>query len=270
VPFYRGRAGDAALVARICREHEIEACLHFAGLISVAESVADPDRYRRVNVVESETLIATLEAAEVECFVFSSSAAVYGEPQQIPIAEYHRREPTNPYGATKAEVEDLLAGSGLRSVSLRYFNAAGATTGSRERHDPETHLIPLVLEAAASGTSIGILGTDYPTPDGTAVRDYIHIADLAAAHLLTLDHLRAEGATTVLNLGNGTGFSVREVVRVAEAVTGRRIATDPAPRRLGDPAVLVADSSRAAEVLGWRPRHPYLEEIIGSAWRRRQ
>ena len=268
--FFEGRAGDAALIDQICAAHEIESCLHFAGLISVSESVTHPERYRQVNVVESQRLIAALQAAGVEHFVFSSSAAVYGEPQQIPIHEDHPLQPTSPYGGTKVEVEAILAGAGLRSVSLRYFNAAGATDECRERHEPETHLIPLILRAAALETPVEVYGTDYPTPDGTAVRDYIHVADLGDAHLLALDYLRSGGRTPALNLGTGTGFSVSDVIRVASEVTGMPIDVVEAPRRPGDPAVLVADGTRAGEVLGWHPTRPDLGEIIAAAWRARR
>lgn len=271
VPFYNGKIGDESLVADICRTHAVEACIDFAGLIAVGESMSEPARYWRCNVGETAVLLDTLREHGVECFVFSSSAAVYGEPEQTPIQENQPLRPASPYGRTKLAVEHILsdmdAVGSMRSVSLRYFNAAGATERRRERHDPETHLIPLVLRAASAKAPISIFGTDYPTPDGTAIRDYIHVSDLAEAHLLALDHLRSDGGTLAANLGNGLGFSVAEVIEASSCVTGINLEVIEAPRRPGDPTTLVADATLAAEALGWRPAIPSLEEIIESAWR---
>ncbi len=271
VPFVEGPIGDEAMIRSIVSEHRVDACIHLAGLIAVGESVAEPGMYWRRNVVESVGLFDTLAKVGVEHVVFSSSAAVYGNPEEVPIPEAHRLRPTSPYGNTKLAVEllleDLAATGKLRAASLRYFNAAGATVRRRERHDPETHLIPLVLRAAANDSEIKVFGTDYPTDDGTAVRDYIHVDDLVSAHVLAIDYLRGGGEAVALNLGLGRGSSVREVIATAEAVTGRSIASVDTPRRAGDPAVLVAASDRAGSVLGWTPTKTDLAEIIDSAWR---
>ena len=271
VPFVQGAVGDIDLVRRVVADHDVEACIHLAGLIAVGESVGDPSLYWRRNVVESVALFDTLAEAGVEHAVFSSSAAVDGNPEQVPIPEEHRLRPTSPYGNTKLAVElvleDLSIAGKLRAASLRYFNAAGATDQRRERHDPETHLIPLVLRAATGVSTIKVFGTDYPTDDGTAVRDYIHVDDLVSAHVLAIDYLRRGGDSVALNLGVGHGASVREVIAAAEAVTGRPIEAIDSPRRAGDPAVLVAASTKAGATLGWTPEKTDLAEIIESAWR---
>jgi UDP-glucose 4-epimerase len=271
IPFYQAPVGDTDTVRRIVAEHTVDTCIHFAGLIAVGESVNDPGLYWRRNVGESIVLFETLADAGVEHAVFSSSAAVYGDPIDVPIPEDHPRKPTSPYGNTKMVMEvvlgDLSVATPLRAVSLRYFNAAGATDRRHERHEPETHLIPLALRAAANGTPIKIFGTDYPTPDGTAIRDYIHVSDLAAAHLRAIDYLRGGGATVALNLGVGHGASVREVVTTVEEVTGIPIQVEETPRRAGDPAELVAAADTARSVLGWTPQITDLAEIISSAWR---
>ncbi len=270
VPLYQAPVGDAATVRRIIDEHSVDTCIHFAGLIAVGESVKNPGLYWRRNVGESIILFETLADADVENVVFSSSAAVYGDPIELPIREDHPRKPTSPYGNTKMVMElvleDLSAASPLRAVSLRYFNAAGATDRRRERHDPETHLIPLALRAAANGTPMKIFGTDYPTPDGTAIRDYIHVSDLGAAHLLAIEYLRCGEPTTAVNLGVGHGASVREVIATAESVTGIQINVEEMPRRAGDPAELVAAADTARMVLGWTPEITALADIIASAW----
>jgi UDP-glucose-4-epimerase GalE len=270
VPFYQAPVGDVGTVRRIVEEHEVDTCIHFAGLIAVGESVADPGLYWRRNVGESILLFETLADTGIEHVVFSSSAAVYGNPLEVPIPEDHPLQPTSPYGNTKMVMElvlgDLSAATPLRAVSLRYFNAAGATDRRRERHEPETHLIPLALRAAAHGNPLKIFGTDYPTPDGTAIRDYIHVGDLAGAHLLAIDYLRRGGPTIALNLGVGHGASVREVVTTAEAVTGIPISVEETPRRPGDPAELVAAADTARSVLGWTPEITDLSDIIESAW----
>ncbi|MGB5567016.1 MAG: UDP-glucose 4-epimerase GalE [Acidimicrobiia bacterium] len=271
VPFYRATVGDRDAITRIVADHEVDACIHFAGLIAVGESVAEPGLYWRRNVAESITLFDTLSSLGVDNVVFSSSAAVYGDPIEVPIPEAHPKQPTSPYGNTKLVVEqvleDLSASGQLQAVSLRYFNAAGASERRRERHIPETHLIPLALRAARDGTPMNVFGTDYPTPDGTAIRDYIHVADLASAHVRAIDYLRSGGATVALNLGVGHGASVREVLTTSEEVTGRSINAVETSRRPGDPAVLVAAADEARSVLQWTPHTTDLAEIVESAWR---
>jgi UDP-glucose 4-epimerase len=247
-----------------------DAVLHFAALSLVGESVAEPVRYFRTNVGGTMNLLDAMRAAGVPRLVFSSTAACYGEPEEVPILETAPALPTNPYGASKLAVDTAIgfeaAASGLAAVSLRYFNVAGASGDFGELHDPETHLIPLVLRAAAGlRESVQIYGTDYPTPDGTAIRDYIHVEDLARAHLLALD-AASEGGHRIYNLGNGKGFSVREVVEVARAVTGRPIPAVEVGRRAGDPAVLVASSERIKAELGWVPEKPGLDAIVADAW----
>ncbi len=269
--FYEGRTGDRALVARIAKEHPLDACVHFAALAHVGESVSEPARYYDNNFTQAQVLFETLLQAGVKRVVFSSTCATYGIPQEVPIPETHPQWPINPYGWSKLFVERMLQdfdrAYGLRFVALRYFNAAGGTRERGEHHDPETHLIPLALGAAAGlRPKLSVFGTDYPTPDGTAVRDYIHIEDLAEAHLLALRHLRGGGDSEYLNLGNGTGYSVLEVIEVARKVTGLDVPFENAPRREGDPPRLVGDARRAREVLGWKPKRPALEGIIRSAW----
>jgi UDP-glucose-4-epimerase GalE len=270
VAFYEGPVGDGGLVARIVADHDVDACMHFAGLISVGESVREPQRYHQSNVAQTATLLSTLVSEGVEIVVFSSSAAVYGDPLDVPIKEVHRHAPTSPYGWTKSAVEAMLSQLGtaglLRSASLRYFNAAGAGSGRREEHDPETHLIPLALDAASgAGPQLTVFGSDYDTPDGTAIRDYVHVDDLATAHVLALGHLRSGAATTAFNLGNGAGYSVLDVIETVGAVTGQAVPHEMGPRRDGDPAVLVASAELARTVLGWRPAHEALEDIVASA-----
>lgn len=272
VPFYCGDAGDGELVARIAREHDLEACIHFAALAYVGESVEQPARYYVNNAAQAMLLIQALLEAGVRQFVFSSTCAVYGEPEIVPIPEEHPRRPANPYGWSKYFVEQVLESCdrahGLRFVALRYFNAAGATERCGEDHDPETHLIPNVLAAALGRLPyVPVFGNDYPTHDGTAVRDYIHVSDLADAHLRALAWLRQQGHSLFLNLGNGKGYSVLEVIQTAREVTGREIPMRWEARRPGDPSHLVADARRARRVLGWEPRYPELAAIIESAWR---
>ena len=271
VPFYQAPVGDSATVERVVQDHGVDACIHFAGLIAVGESVAEPGLYWRRNVAESITLFDTLASLGVDNVVFSSSAAVYGDPIEVPIPEAHPKQPTSPYGNTKMVVElvleDLSATGQLQAVSLRYFNAAGASERRRERHIPETHLIPLALRAARDGTVMNVFGTDYPTPDGTAIRDYIHVNDLASAHVRAIDYLRSGGATVALNLGVGHGASVREVLTTSEEVTGLPINAVETPRRPGDPAILVAAADEARSILNWTPHTTDLSEIVESAWR---
>ncbi|MEU6280888.1 UDP-glucose 4-epimerase GalE [Streptomyces sp. NPDC047028] len=244
--------------------------LHFAAFSQVGESVTKPEKYWENNVGGSLALIAAMREAGIGRLVFSSTAATYGEPEQSPIAETAPTRPTSPYGATKLAVDHMITSEahahGLAAVSLRYFNVAGAYGRCGERHDPESHLIPLVLQVAQGRrASISVYGDDYPTPDGTCVRDYIHVADLAEAHLLALD-AAAPGTHLICNLGNGNGFSVREVVETVREVTGHPIPEVIAPRRPGDPAVLVASADTARERLGWTPSRADLKEIVADAW----
>ena len=243
--------------------------LHFAALSLVGESVEQPERYYRNNVCGTLNLLEAMGEADTGRLVFSSTAAVYGEPEEVPIEETAPTAPTNPYGSSKLAV-DMLIGAvcearGLAATSLRYFNVAGASGRFGEDHHPETHLIPLVLEAASKGSSVKIFGTDYETRDGTAIRDYIHVEDLGRAHLLALE-AAGPGEHHVYNLGNGAGFSVREVVEAARRVTGKSIDAVEAPRRAGDPPVLVASSKRIQADLGWMPEKPDLETMISDAW----
>ena len=286
VRFVEADATDPASVGPVLSEGRFEACLHFAALIEVGDSMQRPEAYFAANTSGTARLLELLLAHDVGRFVFSSTAATYGEPTSLPIEESHRNVPTNPYGESKLMTERMLAWyrrlHGLRSASLRYFNAAGASGPHGERYDAhQTHLIPLVL-LAASGMRphVRLFGTDYPTPDGTAVRDYIHVADLADAHVLALDALAEDAPASragdaaagtgdgriVANLANGTGFSVREVIATAEQVTGLSVPVVEELRRAGDPEALVASSERARTVLGWEPRRPELATIVGDAW----
>jgi UDP-glucose 4-epimerase len=247
-----------------------DGALHFAALSLVAESVRHPERYYRTNVGGTLNLLEAMTAAGVPRLVFSSTAAVYGQPDEVPIAETAPPRPVNAYGASKLAVDlmirDFCTATGLGAISLRYFNVAGASGDHGEDHDPETHLIPNILRAAVGAVpAVELYGTDYPTPDGTAVRDYIHIEDLATAHLLALDGTRAS-EQGVFNLGNGNGFSVREVIAAAREVTGVEIPVREAPRRPGDPATLVAASDRIRAELGWEARKPGLAEMVADAW----
>ena len=270
--FVHGGVGNRELVESLLEGERIEAIIHLAAFALVPESVAQPQKYVTNNVTAARVLLEAAVRAKVRRFVFSSSCAVYGHPATIPITEDSPQVPVNPYGETKRDFERLLADvgpkQGIGVVSLRYFNASGATERLGEDHDPETHLIPNVL-AAALGTraALEVYGTDYPTADGTAVRDYVHVADIADAHLRALDVKLDKGSAVAVNLGTGTGRSVREVVDAAQRVTGRAVPTVERPRRLGDPPELVAAVGRAATLLGWRAAHSSLEEILGSAWR---
>ncbi len=247
-----------------------DAVLHFAALALVGESVSHPERYYRTNVGGTLNLLEAMTATGISRLVFSSTCAVYGEPDEVPIAETAPTRPSNAYGASKLAVDgmirDFCRAHGLGAVSLRYFNVAGASGELGEDHDPETHLIPNILFAALGvKPRVEIYGTDYPTPDGTAIRDYIHIEDLSDAHVLALDGIRA-GEHRIFNLGNGSGFSVREVIAAAQEVTGREISTVEAARRPGDPPMLVAAGARIRSELGWKPRKPTLAEMVGDAW----
>ena len=271
IPFFQGDIGDRQLVKKIAQQHSLEACVHLAAFAYVGESATEPALYFANNVQQGIGLIDELRQAGVRRIVFSSTCATYGEPERVPITEDHPQRPTNTYGHTKLIIERLLQSYDqaykMRFVALRYFNAAGATADLGEDHEPETHLIPNVL-AVARGLLpfVEVFGSDYPTPDGTAVRDYIHVSDLAMAHVLALDYLRHERPSVSLNLGNGVGFSVLEVIEATRRVTNCPIDSKNEQRRPGDPAELVADASLANSVLGWQPVHCDLPEIIGSAW----
>ena len=272
-PLVEADLADAERLADTIKRFEIAAVMHFAAFAYVGESMTHPELYFRNNVGNSMRLLEAMRGAGVRHIVFSSTAAIYGNPEQVPIPESAPHRPVNPYGESKLMVERMLhwhgEAHGFTYASLRYFNAAGADPGGEigEDHDPETHLIPLVLEAALGRRArIDILGTDYPTPDGTAIRDYIHVQDLADAHVKAIEHLLRGGASLELNLGTGAGHSVREVIAAAERVTGRSIPQREAPRRPGDPPVLVADARRAREVLGWIPALSSIDSILSTAW----
>jgi UDP-arabinose 4-epimerase len=272
-PLVEGGIADRDLVRRTIETHRIDAIMHFAALAYVGESMSEPLRYFANNVGGTLALLDAAGAAGVRRVVFSSTCATYGEPVRVPIDEAHPQTPINPYGESKLLVERMLAWldrcAGLRFVALRYFNAAGADAEGEigEAHEPETHLLPLAILAALGRTpALKIFGDDYETPDGTAVRDYIHVADLARAHVLALEHLMRGGKSLALNLGTGHGHSVREVIAAIERVGGRRVPHAMAPRRAGDPPRLVAEASAARRALGWTPRESDLESIAKSAW----
>ena len=271
--FIPGSIQDTTLLDQIFTDHRIDAVMHFAAHSQVGESVTAPLIYYRNNVAATVELIAAMVRHDVRRFIFSSTAAVYGEPETTPITENHPLRPANPYGVTKMTVERMLSdcdtAHGIKSICLRYFNAAGADENGRigERHDPETHLIPLVLTVATGQRDrISIFGTDYPTPDGTCLRDYVHVTDLSRAHLLALDALLGGGDSAVYNLGNSKGHSVREVITLARKITGHPIPAEEVGRRAGDPANLVAGSDKARKELGWQPHYEQLETIIETAW----
>ncbi len=268
-----GDTNDRALLDQIFATHNIAAVMHFAAYIAVGESVSDPAKYYRNNVAGTLTLLEAMVAASVKTFVFSSTCALYGVPKFTPLTEDHPQDPISPYATTKWMVERILAdfdaAYGLKSVAFRYFNASGADPDGLlgEDHHPETHLIPLVLlTALGKQDSIAILGTDYPTPDGTCIRDYIHVADLAQAHVLGLKYLLQGGNSNMFNLGNGNGFSVRDVIETAQQVTGRKIPVVERDRRAGDPPILVGSSDKAKEILGWKPQYADLQQILAHAW----
>lgn len=283
VIFVEGDVGDSGLLDIIFESHRPDAVIHFAAHCSVAESVKDPLKYYRNNVAVPLALLETMNRHGCRCLIFSSTAAVYGIPVDLPIEESHPLHPINPYGTSKLMFEKILADCAvswsLRSVILRYFNASGSDLEGEieEHHEPETHLIPLILRSALSSHSpITVFGTDYPTEDGTAVRDYVHVEDLARAHYLALRRLREipdgmgiapGGEAEVFNLGTGRGYSVKEIISAAEAVTGRTIPVCYGPRRLGDPPSLVCDPRKAIEILGWEPLHKDIEIHISSAWK---
>ena len=277
-PLVEGDLHDAARVAAALRDHDVTAVMHFAAFAYVGESVGDPETYYRNNVGGTLALLEAMRRAGVGTIVFSSTCAVYGVPDRLPISETTPKAPLNPYGETKLAIERALhwyAGAyGMRFAALRYFNAAGADPGGEigEDHDPETHLIPRVLRAAlGTGDPVEVYGTDYPTADGTAIRDYIHVADLGEAHVRALDHLGAGGENGAMNLGTGQGCSVRQVIAAVERIAGRPVSFRETARRPGDPPELVADPGLARTRLGWQPRHSDLDTIIQTAlaWERR-
>jgi UDP-glucose-4-epimerase GalE len=269
-----GDIRDAPALDAVFAAQRFDGVMHFAALAYVGESVTVPERYYDVNVHGTQVLLAAMMRADIRRIVFSSSCAVYGEPDRIPIGERERLNPINPYGFTKLVCERMMddfgRAHGLKSARLRYFNAAGAepTAEIGEDHDPETHLVPLLLDVAAGRRPTAtVFGTDYPTADGTAIRDYIHVCDLASAHVLALQHLLEGGETIAVNLGTGQGASVRQVIDTVRSVTGRDVPTSDAPRRAGDPSTLAADASKAREVLGWAPERSNLATIVADAWR---
>jgi len=277
-PFYEGSLGDAPLLRRIIDTHRPQGAILFAGHIEVGESTVNPRKYFRNNVTEALAFLDTALDAGLHAVVFSSSCAVYGPQAKMPLSEDNPTDPASPYAETKLAVEKILrwygSAYGLRSASLRYFNAAGADPDGEigEHHPGESHLIPLAIRAAlgdqaSGGKSLRVFGTDYPTPDGTAIRDYVHVMDLADAHLRSLRYLVDGGESVTLNLGTGQGHSVREVIQAVERAAGCAVPVEYGPRRAGDVPALVADASKARQVLGWVPKYPELETIVGTAWR---
>lgn len=271
--FYQGDIRDYDFLNDLFKKEAIDAVIHFAAFSLVGESVTDPLKYYENNLYGTKVLLKAMIDNGVNKIVFSSTAATYGEPENIPILEGDRTCPTNPYGETKLAMEKMMKWSanayGLKYVSLRYFNACGAHKSAKigEAHNPESHLIPLVLQVPnGKRESVSIYGTDYDTPDGTCIRDYIHVTDLAKAHILAVEYLMKGGESNVFNLGNGVGYSVREVIETARRVTGHPIPAVEIPRRAGDPARLVASGEKAKEILGWKPEITELEDIIRSAW----
>ena len=272
-PCHEGSISGASLIARLADEYPLQGAILFAGHAYVGESTTDPRKYFRNNVTESIAFLDAAIDAGLKRVVFSSSCSVYGLQSHMPIAEDSPTDPLSPYAETKLFFEKVLrayaSAYGLQYAALRYFNAAGCDADGEigEHHDPETHLIPLVIRAALDGVPLRVFGDDYPTPDGTAIRDYIHVTDLADAHLRALNHLIDGRPNLVLNLGTGTGYSVKQVIDAVERISGRKVHTQKAPRREGDAPELVCDPSKARELLGWMPRHSGLAEIVQSAWR---
>lgn len=271
--FYKGDISDINFLDNLFTKEKIDAVIHFAAFSLVGESVTNPLKYYGNNLCGTKILLDSMVKNGVDKIVFSSTAATYGEPERVPIMETDRTVPTNPYGETKLAMEKMFKWTaqahGMRYVSLRYFNACGADESGKigEAHNPESHLIPLILQVPnGKREKISIFGTDYPTPDGTCIRDYIHVTDLAEAHILAVKYLMNGGESDIFNLGNGVGFSVREVIETARKVTGHPIPAEESPRRAGDPAQLIASSDKAKRILGWKPCHDSLEEIIESAW----
>ena len=272
--FYQLDIRDRSALDELFTKEKIEGVIHFAASSQVGESMSDPLKYYDNNLHGTMVLLQAMVAHGVDKIVFSSTAATYGEPERVPILETDRTDPTNCYGETKLAMEHMMRwvsrAHGLKYVALRYFNACGAHPSGAigEAHNPETHLIPLILQVPnGQREKISIFGDDYPTKDGTCIRDYIHVSDLAQAHILALDHLLQGGESDVFNLGNGVGFTVKEVIDVARAVTGHPIPAETCPRRAGDPAQLIASSKKAVEQLGWKPKYNDLNTIIASAWK---
>lgn len=272
--FVQGDIHDSAKLDEVFKKYNIDVVMHFAAHIDVGESVRDPFKYYRNNVVGTQTLLERMVSNNVSNFIFSSTAAIFGEPEYVPIDEAHSKKPINPYGHSKLMVEQMLESYdqayGLKSICLRYFNAAGADPKTRigERHDPETHLIPLVLQAASGRReSISVFGNDYDTDDGTCLRDYIHIVDLCNAHLLSTKLLLKENTSRRFNLGNGNGYTVKQLIDLAKQITNKPIKVNQSERREGDPAKLVADATLAIKALNWLPKYSNLEEIIEHAWK---
>ena len=271
--FYQGDIRDRAFIDLVFDKEKIEGVIHFAANSLVGESMTNPLKYYDNNLCGTKVLLESMVAHGIDKIVFSSTAATYGEPERVPILETDRTEPTNCYGETKLSMEKMFKWTGLahglRFVSLRYFNACGAHVSGQigEAHNPESHLIPLILQVPNGQREfISIFGDDYDTKDGTCIRDYIHVTDLAQAHILAMDYLMRGGESDIFNLGNGVGFTVKEVIDTARTVTGHPIPAKVTPRRVGDPAQLIASSEKARSVLGWNPQHADLEEIIASAW----
>ncbi len=273
-PLVQGEIGDREKLKHFFKQYPVEAVMNFAGLIAVGESVLEPARYYQTNVLQTLGLLDAVREAKVPHFIFSSTCAIYGPPQFLPLTEEHPFAPVSPYGRTKLAIELALADYAaaypdFNYVSLRYFNASGADPEGQigECHEPETHLIPIIFEAVLGmRTNVQLNGTDYPTPDGTCVRDYIHVWDLAQAHLLALQYLQTHQKSQCFNLGNGNGYSVREVITEIEKITGQKVPVQEGPRREGDPPILVGSSAKAEALLGWKPRYQRLEAILSTAW----
>lgn len=273
VPVYEGDTRDSSRLDKVFSSHSFVAVMHFAALAQVGESVAHPERYYENNVWGTLALLQAMVRHGVKNFIFSSTCATYGEPEVVPMSEALPQKPINPYGHSKLMVErilrDMYSAHGVCSVSFRYFNAAGAHPEGivGECHDPETHLIPLVIGAATGRNTLKVFGDNYPTPDGTCIRDYIHVADIAQAHILGLEWLQQGGGIEFFNIGSGSGFSVFEVIRAVEALAGKKVPYEIGARRPGDPPALVADATKLQETLGWKPEYPELERIVDTAWR---
>lgn len=272
--FYKGDIRDREFLDSVFEKEKIDAVIHFAAYSLVGESMSQPLKYYSNNLVGTKILLDAMTAHGIDKIVFSSTAATYGEPERVPILETDRTEPTNPYGETKLSMEKMFKwvgkAHGMRFVSLRYFNACGAHESGEigEAHNPESHLIPLILQVPnGKREAISVFGDDYDTKDGTCVRDYIHVTDLAQAHILAVEYLDKGGESDIFNLGNGIGFTVKEVIETAREVTGHPIPSVTVPRRGGDPAKLIASSEKAKKVLGWKPEHEDLKEIIAAAWK---
>jgi UDP-glucose 4-epimerase len=273
VPLVQADINNRSDVVRALKEHRVDAVMHFASLIQVGESICKPQDYYQTNLCGTLNLLSAMRETNVQRLIFSSTAAIFGEPRYTPLDEEHPTEPINPYGFSKLAAERALAdfyrAYDISSVSLRYFNAAGAHPSGEigECHHPETHLIPLVLKVALSRDAyITVFGSDYPTPDGTCIRDYVHVVDLCRAHLLALEYIKRESGSFAYNLGNQTGFSVKQIIQTAERITGKKIPIKAGPRRKGDPAILIADSAKAIDELGWRPIYQDIDTILSHAW----